>query len=71
MKRATQRTAKQKRPSLAGKAQTVLGPIAAGRLGVTLTHEHFLIDTSHIQREPEEASRRAKFNAPFSIEADD
>ncbi|MBI4219997.1 MAG: aryldialkylphosphatase [Chloroflexi bacterium] len=30
--------------NLAGRAVTVLGPVDAGRLGVTVTHEHFLID---------------------------
>ena len=27
---------------LAGKAQTVLGPVSADELGISLTHEHLL-----------------------------
>jgi phosphotriesterase-related protein len=54
--------------NLVGQAQTVLGPIPADRLGVTTTHEHLLADLSHLQKPPAEASRRATFYAPVSIE---
>lgn len=32
--------------TLSGKAQSVLGPIAAGDLGITLPHEHLVFDAS-------------------------
>lgn len=51
-----------------GMAQTVLGPIPSERLGVTTTHEHLLVDLSGLQKAPVEASRRAKFFAPVSME---
>jgi phosphotriesterase-related protein len=54
--------------NLVGQVQTVLGPIPADRLGVTTTHEHLLADLSHLQKPPAEASRRATFYAPVSIE---
>ena len=53
---------------LTGMVQTVLGPIPAERLGVTTTHEHLLVDLSGLQQVPVEASRRAKFYAPVSME---
>jgi predicted metal-dependent phosphotriesterase family hydrolase len=31
-------------PALPAQAQTVLGPIAAKAMGITLPHEHLLID---------------------------
>ena len=54
--------------SLAGKVQTVLGPIDPDDLGVTMTHEHLLVSTVGVYKEPTEASLKAKFEAPFSIE---
>jgi len=54
--------------SLAGKVQTVLGPIDPDELGVTMTHEHLLVSTVGVYKEPTEASLRAKWEAPFSIE---
>jgi phosphotriesterase-related protein len=53
---------------LVGKAQTVLGPIPADRLAVTQTHEHLLVDLSGLQPPPAEASRRATFYAPVTME---
>jgi phosphotriesterase-related protein len=38
---------------------TVLGPIPGDQLGVTLTHEHLLIDVSYKWQQPAEASLRA------------
>jgi phosphotriesterase-related protein len=43
---------------LAGKAQTVLGVIEGKDLGITLTHEHLLIDGKYIFTEPSGASER-------------
>ena len=53
---------------LAGMIQTVLGPVASDRLGVTSTHEHLLADLSGLQKVPVEASRRAKFYAPVTMD---
>ena len=54
--------------SMAGKVQTVLGPISPAQLGVTLTHEHMLVDLSVLQQPPEDASGKAAFEAPVSME---
>ena len=51
-----------------GKAQTVLGTIEAGNLGITLTHEHLLCDASFLLIEPKTAGNRALAHAPISIE---
>lgn len=58
------------RKALTGKAQTVLGPVQPEDLGPTMTHEHLLIDLSplYLLNVPREASRRARFYAPVSIE---
>ena len=53
---------------LVGMVQTVLGPIPGERLGATTTHEHLLVDLSGLQKVPVEASRRAKFYAPVTME---
>ena len=53
---------------LSGKALTVLGPIDPDRLGVTLTHEHLLIDMGCYFAMPDEASERANVDAPFTME---
>ena len=37
---------------LAGHAQTVLGPVAPETLGITMTHEHLLVDLRSIFDEP-------------------
>lgn len=46
------------RSPMAGKAQTVLGPVSVGELGITLPHEHLLIDFRVMYREPQGASGR-------------
>lgn len=48
------------RSALAGKAQTVLGPVPADELGITLPHEHLLIDFHVMYREPEGSSARGQ-----------
>jgi phosphotriesterase-related protein len=48
-----------------GKIQTVLGPIEPAQLGITLMHEHMLIDTTCYFRESEYASIRAMRDMPF------
>ena len=51
-----------------GKVLTVLGPVEPGSVGVTLTHEHLLIDFSVVFREPTEASLRGLMDQPVSME---
>ena len=53
---------------LTGRAQTVLGIIDADDLGVTLPHEHLLLDTSHFFVEPAEASERNLAHQPITLE---
>lgn len=53
--------------SMAGRVQTVLGPISPGELGQTLTHEHLLIDLTVNAHSPASASSKAFFNAPVSM----
>ena len=55
-----------------GTIQTVLGPIAADDLGVTLPHEHLLIDEMLPEFAPESAPhvsawRRAQWTAPLTL----
>ena len=40
------------------RVETVLGPIEPDKLGVTMTHEHSLIDMTSWFRMPTEASRK-------------
>lgn len=47
---------------------TVLGPVLAEELGVTLMHEHLLVDATPWFREPEEATRRALARRPVSMD---
>jgi len=54
--------------NLAGKVQTVLGPIEPAQLGVTLTHEHLLIDLSVAYDPPESASAKGFYHKPVSQE---
>ena len=53
---------------MAGKVQTVVGPISPDQLGVTLTHEHLLVDLSILRRVPAEASARDLYYRPVSPE---
>lgn len=55
------------RSALAGKAQTVLGPIPAEELGITLPHEHLLIDFRFMYREPEGAGGRGRGLEPVGL----
>src|ERR687893_1413986 len=47
---------------------TVLGPIASEELGLTLMHEHLLLDATPWFQEPTAASERAIAYQPVSIE---
>ena len=53
---------------LKGRVQTVIGPIDPGELGVTLMHEHLLIDLECYFQGPDEASERAWVDAPLTID---
>ena len=54
--------------NLVGKVQTVLGPIDPDQLGVTLTHEHLLIDLGTIMDPPTNASALDFFRKPVTVE---
>ena len=56
------------RPELTGKVQTVLGVIDPEDLGVTLPHEHFLIDMSVWFQEPPAASEKLYAHQTVSLE---
>lgn len=56
------------RKSLAGKVQTVLGPVDADSLGLTLTHEHLFTLMTHVAKEPAESEAQAAFNAPLAMD---
>ena len=51
-----------------GNVQTVLGPVDPDELGVTMTHEHLLIDIRCVYEEPVEASKKPLAYAPVSLE---
>ena len=50
-----------------GKVQTVEGLMEPGDLGVTLTHEHLLIDLAITRDRPSEASLRQSYYEPVSM----
>jgi phosphotriesterase-related protein len=52
---------------LAGKALTVLGAVDADTMGVTLPHEHLLIDFAVMFSEPRAASDKALAQQPVSL----
>ena len=52
---------------LSGLAQTVLGPIAAEAMGVTLPHEHLFIDFEVMFKEPSGGSERGLARQPVSL----
>ena len=53
---------------IAGKIQTVLGPIEPDKLGITFTHEHLLIDLRCYFIMPEEASKRHYVDKPLTMD---
>ena len=53
---------------LRGKIQTVLGLIAPDDLGITLPHEHLLLDMQFFFKEPAMASERFMAHQPVSLE---
>ncbi len=48
--------------------QTVLGPVAPDRLGVTMMHEHLLADATVLYEEPATASDKFMSRQPITIE---
>src|SRR5262252_4411884 len=52
----------------AGQAQTVLGAIAGEAMGITLPHEHLLIDFKVMFAEPSAASDKGRAWEPVSLE---
>ncbi|MGH7396672.1 MAG: phosphotriesterase family protein [Candidatus Rokuibacteriota bacterium] len=54
-------------PALSGQAQTVLGPIAGQAMGITLPHEHLLIDFEVMFKEPASGSERGLARQPVSL----
>ena len=55
------------RNQLAGKALTVLGPVSPDQLGVTLSHEHCLLDITCTHVEPKEATLRKLAKEPVTL----
>jgi len=53
---------------LTGKAQAVLGPIPSEELGITLPHEHLLIDLSIMFNEPNTAKEKRLAHQPVRLE---
>src|SRR5262252_3450292 len=53
--------------SLSGKAQTVLGPVDGDAMGITLPHEHLLIDFKVMFKEPETAADKGRALAPVTM----
>jgi len=53
--------------ALAGQAQTVLGSIAGEAMGITLPHEHLLIDFEVMFREPASGAERGLSRQPVSL----
>jgi phosphotriesterase-related protein len=53
--------------SLSGKAQTVLGPLDGDAMGITLPHEHLLIDFKVMFKEPETAADKGRALAPVTM----
>ena len=53
---------------IAGQAQTVLGPSRAEDMGITLPHEHVLIDFAVMFKEPESEPERALAHQPVRLD---
>ena len=51
---------KYTKQELEGKAQTVLGPISVDELGITLSHEHCLVDGTCDFVEPKEITEKKR-----------
>lgn len=56
------------KPGPTGKIQTVLGPIAPENLGITLTHEHLIVDGSCWFEEAREGTQKAMLHHPVTMD---
>ncbi len=56
------------RADLSGKVQTVLGVISPDELGITLAHEHCLVDITVLFTEPAEAGQKSLAYQPITLE---
>ena len=56
------------RQSLGGRAQTVLGQIAAEELGITLPHEHLFADQTGVFMEPATITEKKLAREPITLE---
>jgi len=56
------------RSAIAGRAQTVRGPIAADEMGVTLPHEHLLLDFTLMFTEPQGERERELARQPVRLD---
>ena len=56
------------RPATKGEVQTVLGPVPPDRLGVTMVHEHLLLDLTCLFVEPASADERALSRQPMTLD---
>ncbi|MBM3944314.1 MAG: hypothetical protein FJ317_02350, partial [SAR202 cluster bacterium] len=54
--------------ALAGKVQTVLGPVNPSDLGITMMHEHLLLDLTCYTKIADEASQRAYRDKPVTMD---
>ena len=53
---------------LSGKVQTVLGTIDPSAMGVTITHEHLVIDMTGYSFTPDEATVRGLWDRPYTMD---
>jgi phosphotriesterase-related protein len=53
---------------MTGKIQTVLGPIEPEQMGITMTHEHLLVDLMAYFHVPDEASLRSYADRPITMD---
>ena len=53
---------------LSGKVQTVLGTIDPSEMGVTITHEHLVIDMTGYSFTPDEATLRGLWDRPYTMD---
>ena len=53
---------------LGGRVQTVLGAIDPSQMGVTITHEHLVIDMTGYSFAPEEATLRGLWDRPYTMD---
>ncbi len=53
---------------LSGRIQTVLGVIDPSEMGVTITHEHLVIDMTGYSFTPEEATLRGLWDRPYAMD---